>query len=68
MSDVASSPAIAIVAARGARDAVRRARLDHAKLAVTRGWLERHVRTIAAVLLMAVAIALMRNGITGLTD
>jgi uncharacterized membrane protein len=37
-------------------------------LAVARGWLERHIRTIAAVLLMAVAIALMRNGIVGLTD
>jgi hypothetical protein len=35
---------------------------------VTRGWLERHVRTIAAVLLMAVAIALTRSGIAGLTD
>jgi uncharacterized membrane protein len=37
-------------------------------LAVARGWLERHIRTVAAVLLMAVAIALMRNGIAGLTD
>jgi hypothetical protein len=33
-----------------------------------RGWLERHARTIAAVLLLAVAAALLRNGIAGLTD
>ena len=36
-------------------------------LAAARGWLERHVRTIAAVLLIAVAAALLRNGIAGLT-
>jgi uncharacterized membrane protein len=33
-----------------------------------RAWLERHARTIAAVLLLAVAAALLRNGIAGLTD
>jgi len=37
-------------------------------LAAARGWLERHARTTAAVLLMAVAAALLRNGIAGLTE
>ena len=37
-------------------------------LAAARTWLERHARTIAAVLLLAVAAALLRNGIAGLTD
>jgi uncharacterized membrane protein len=37
-------------------------------LAAARRWLERHVRTIAAVLLVAVAAALLRNGVAGLTD
>jgi hypothetical protein len=32
-----------------------------------RGWLELHVRTVAAVLLVLVALALLRNGIAGLT-
>ncbi|MGO9489232.1 MAG: GAP family protein [Solirubrobacteraceae bacterium] len=32
-----------------------------------RGWLERHARTIAAVLLVLVAAALLRNGIAGLS-
>ena len=32
-----------------------------------RGWLERNVRTIAAVILLLLAAALMRNGIAGLT-
>jgi threonine/homoserine/homoserine lactone efflux protein len=32
-----------------------------------RGWLERHARTVAGVLVIAVAAALIRNGITGLT-
>jgi Sap, sulfolipid-1-addressing protein len=32
-----------------------------------RAWLERHVRTIAAVILIALAAALLRNGIAGLT-
>jgi hypothetical protein len=31
-------------------------------------WLERHARTIAAVVLVAVAAALLRNGIVGLSD
>lgn len=35
-------------------------------LAGARSWLERHARTIAAVLLLAVAAALLRNGIAGL--
>jgi Sap, sulfolipid-1-addressing protein len=33
----------------------------------TRGWLELHARTVAAVLLVLVALALLRNGIAGLT-
>lgn len=33
-----------------------------------RQWLERHVRTIAAVILLALAAALLRNGIAGLTN
>jgi Sap-like sulfolipid-1-addressing protein len=37
-------------------------------LARARAWLERNARTIAAVLLLAVAAALLRNGIAGLTD
>jgi uncharacterized membrane protein len=32
-----------------------------------RGWLERHARTIAAVILLLLATALLRNGIAGLT-
>jgi len=37
-------------------------------LTAARGWLERHARTIAAVLLFLVAAALLRNGIAGLTS
>ena len=36
-------------------------------LEATRGWLELHARTIAAVIIVAVAVALARNGIAGLT-
>jgi Sap, sulfolipid-1-addressing protein len=36
-------------------------------LEATRGWLELHARTIAAVIVVAVAVALARNGIAGLT-
>jgi hypothetical protein len=32
-----------------------------------RGWLELHARTIAAVIIVALALALLRNGIAGLT-
>ncbi len=32
-----------------------------------RGWLERHAMTIALVIIFALALALLRNGITGLT-
>jgi hypothetical protein len=32
-----------------------------------RGWLELHARTIAAVIIVALALALARNGIAGLT-
>jgi Sap, sulfolipid-1-addressing protein len=38
-----------------------------AALQVTRRWLERHVRTIAAVIVVLLAAALLRNGIVGLT-
>jgi hypothetical protein len=37
-------------------------------LTAARGWLERHARTIAAVLLFLIAAALLRNGIAGLTS
>jgi hypothetical protein len=37
------------------------------RLRAARGWLERHVTTIAAVLLVLVAAVLLRNGIAGLT-
>jgi len=33
-----------------------------------RGWLERHARTVAAVILFLLAAALLRNGIAGLTS
>ncbi|HEX6459891.1 MAG TPA: GAP family protein [Thermoleophilaceae bacterium] len=33
-----------------------------------RGWLERHARTVAAVILLLLAAALLRNGIAGLTS
>ncbi len=36
-------------------------------LEAARGWLELHARTIAAVIIVAVAVALARNGIAGLT-
>jgi Sap, sulfolipid-1-addressing protein len=37
-------------------------------LTAARGWLERHARTIAAILLFLIAAALLRNGIAGLTS
>jgi Sap, sulfolipid-1-addressing protein len=37
-------------------------------LQATRGWLERHARTLAAVIVVALAAALLRNGIVGLTS
>jgi hypothetical protein len=37
-------------------------------LAAARGWLERHARTVAAVILVLLAAALLRNGIAGLTS
>ena len=36
-------------------------------LVAARGWLERHVRTVAAVIVVALGAALLRNGIAGLT-
>src|SRR6476620_1574650 len=36
-------------------------------LVAARGWLERRVRTVAAVILVALAVVLVRNGIAGLT-
>jgi hypothetical protein len=35
--------------------------------AAARGWLERHARTIAASILILLAVVLIRNGIAGLT-
>jgi hypothetical protein len=39
-----------------------------ARLHAARGWLERNARTIAAVILVLLAAALLRNGIVGLTS
>jgi hypothetical protein len=33
-----------------------------------RGWLERYARTVAAVILVLLSAALLRNGIVGLTS
>jgi hypothetical protein len=38
-----------------------------AKLQVARGWLELHARMLAAVIVVLLAIAVLRNGIAGLT-
>jgi hypothetical protein len=38
-----------------------------AALQAARGWLERNARTLAAVLVVLLALALSRNGIVGLT-
>ena len=37
-------------------------------LAAARTWLERHARTVAGVLVIALAAALLRNGISGLVS
>jgi uncharacterized membrane protein len=37
-------------------------------LGATRTWLERHARTVAAVIVILLALALLRNGISGLTS
>ena len=39
-----------------------------AKLQAVRGWLERHARTIAMVIIVLLAAALLRDGIVGLTS
>jgi hypothetical protein len=38
------------------------------RLQSARGWLERHARTMAAVIVLLLAAALLRNGISGLTS
>lgn len=38
------------------------------RLTAARGWLERHAMTVAAVILVLLAAALLRNGIAGLTS
>ena len=38
------------------------------KLHAMRGWLEQHARTLAAVIIVLLAVALLRNGIVGLTS
>jgi uncharacterized membrane protein YeaQ/YmgE (transglycosylase-associated protein family) len=38
------------------------------KLHTVRGWLERHARTLAAVIVVLLAATLLRNGIVGLTS
>ncbi len=53
---------VALVALALARDPTQR------RLTAARGWLEDHARTIAAVILVLLAAALMRNGIAGLTS
>jgi hypothetical protein len=35
-------------------------------LGKARGWLQRNARTVAAVIVIALAVALIRNGIAGL--
>lgn len=37
------------------------------RLIITRGWVERHARTIIAIVLLGLAISLLRDGIAGLT-
>jgi threonine/homoserine/homoserine lactone efflux protein len=39
-----------------------------ARLELIRGWLERHARTMAAAIVVLLALALLRNGIVGLTS
>jgi hypothetical protein len=36
-------------------------------LGAARHWLELHARTVAAVLIVLLAVSLLRNGISGLT-
>ena len=38
------------------------------RLQASRGWIERHARTLAAVIILLLASALLRNGIVGLTS
>ncbi len=38
------------------------------KLQASRGWLERHARTLAAVIVVLLAAVLLRNGIVALTS
>ena len=37
-------------------------------LTVARGWIERHARTVALIILVALAASLLRDGISGLTS
>jgi hypothetical protein len=37
-------------------------------LAVARGWIERHARTVALVIVVALAASLLRDGISGLAS
>ena len=53
--------AVALVMLRLAHDSAMRI------LTGARGWLERHARTVAVVIVVLLAAALMRNGIAGLT-
>lgn len=52
---------LALVMLAVARDPTQRV------LTAARGWLERYARTIAATILLLLAVALLRNGIVGLT-
>jgi Sap, sulfolipid-1-addressing protein len=53
--------AVALIALAVAREPTER------KLHAARAWLESHARTVAAVILVLLALALLRNGIAGLT-
>lgn len=37
------------------------------RLVVLRGWVERHARTIIAIVLLGLGVSLLRDGVTGLT-
>lgn len=42
-------------------------RLTQPRLITLRGWVEKHARTIIAIVLLGLAVSLLRDGITGLT-
>ena len=42
-------------------------RFTEPRLTIVRAWVERHARTIIAIVLIGLAASLLRDGITGLT-